>query len=367
MDGPYSRQLILPGFGPAAQANLGAAHLVCVGAGGLGSPALQYLAAAGIGQLTVVDGDTVAESNLHRQILFGAADVGLPKAALAAERLSTHSGCACTAVNEPITAANAAQLLSDADLVLDGSDNFATRYLVNDACVLLGKPLVWGAVYQYEGQASVFNWPAFAAGETPKSPNLRCLFPTQPDAASMPSCADAGVLGTLAGTVGTLLATEAIKVLTGIGQPLSGRLWQYDALTCETTTLHFRPDPDNPLFTGAISAISADRYTDAACKPVPTLSPAEFARQAPTSFLLDVRQPWEHAAGNLGGQLIPLDQLPGRLDALPRDRPLLVYCQKGQRSAAAVHLLTEAGFATVYSLAGGIEAYDAFRAAPPVS
>ncbi len=356
----FARQLILPGFGPEAQRRLAEAHVVVVGAGGLGCPALLYLAAAGVGTLTVVDGDVVAESNLHRQVLYGPSDVGRPKAQVAAERLLALGAAEVHPIARHLVPETALALLAPATVVVDGSDNFATRYLVNDASVLLGKPLVWGTVYQYQGQYSVFNAPPFVPGTSPQAPNLRCLFPEQPAAESIPSCAEAGVLGPVAGHIGTQLALAAIRLLTGIGAPASGRLVAFDGLSGATDTFALPPDPANPLFTGAITALAPERYADASCPPIARgLSPGEFDvyRALPTTQLIDVREPWEHAAAHLGGRLIPLGSLPSEAHSLDPARPVVLYCQRGARSLAAAHQLAAQGFTDLFHLVGGLEGY----------
>lgn len=349
-------------MGPEGMARLAAAKVVVVGAGGLGCPVLLYLAASGVGQLTVVDGDRVALSNLHRQILFSEADLGELKAPIAAKWISSRYPVKCTATTEMIAPENVTGVFRDADLVVDGSDNFATRYLVNDACVLQGLPLVWGSLYQYEGSISVFNAPPFRRGMAPTAPNLRCLFPQQPSSDFVPDCSEAGVLGSIAGYVGTLMATEALKVLTGIGTTLCGRLVYYDGLTGSSTSFLLEPDPENPLFTGDLVAITADRYQDRLCNTAARkeVLPGELAQLLRADLgvqLLDVRQPWEHSADNLGGELIPLDILEQHIPVWDADQVIVVYCQRGARSRAAAELLYRKGFRNVSSLAGGIEAY----------
>jgi sulfur-carrier protein adenylyltransferase/sulfurtransferase len=358
----YSRQTILPGFGQAAQERLANSRVLVVGAGGLGAPVLQYLAAAGVGYIMVVDGDTVSLSNLHRQVLFSEADLGLPKADCAAKRLHPQfPDTLFTVFNTPITAVNAAELILAHDLVVDGSDNFATRYLVNDACVLLGRPLVWGTVYQYEGHLSVFNYPVYQKGGA-LTVNLRCLFPEQPAADSIPNCAEAGVLGAVTGWLGSAMALEAIKVLTGVGEPLAGRLVTYDAHSHRVNQFSLLPDAQNPLFTGAIDALDAARYLDTACA-VPDsqlITLTEWNRLLalhPSATVLDVREPAEHIAGNFGGRNLPLGKLNQQLGNIDRSQPVLLYCQRGPRSTQAARLLQAAGYTEIYTLAGGYAAY----------
>jgi adenylyltransferase/sulfurtransferase len=353
----YARQLVLPGFGPQAQQKLAQARVLVVGAGGLGCPLLQYLAAAGVGTIGIADGDVVDASNLHRQILYGDADVGKPKAQTARQKLlaqnphvqvNTHA--------EHLTQANALAIIGGYDLVADGSDNFATRYLVNDACVLLGKPLVHGSVYQYEGQLAVFNHPAGSG------PNYRCLYPTPPAADSMPNCAEAGVLGVLPGIIGAMMAQECIKLVTGIGDTLAGRWLVYDGLTGTQRTYAVTRDPHNVLFKAGFDFAAQD-YADTTCALPSELevSADAFAQlRMQGAWVIDVREPWEHAEANIGGRNVPLTQI----DSIAQDvnGPVVLYCKSGARSAAAAHrlrLLT--GRTDVVSLRGGLLQYNAVK------
>ncbi|GAA4353460.1 molybdopterin-synthase adenylyltransferase MoeB [Hymenobacter saemangeumensis] len=348
----YLRHLQLPEVGVAGQEKLRAARVLVVGAGGLGCPILQYLAAAGVGTLGIVDADTVALSNLQRQILYGPDDVGQPKAACAAHalaRLNPLVSCEVHAVRADLHTVRA--LVPAYDLVIDGSDNFPTRYLLNDACALFDKPLVSGAIYRFEGQVSVFNYQG--------GPTYRCLFPTPPGPDEAPDCNATGVLGVLPGLIGCVQATEALKVLLGIGEVLSGRLWVLDTLSFQSRTLKFRRREEQAAIT-LDTANKAD-YAEL-CHAAPArLSPGslrEMLAGPHAPLLLDVREPAEYAAGHLpGALLLPLSELPNRATELP-EGPLVVYCQRGGRSARAAALLREElGRAGVQELAGGYEAW----------
>ncbi|WP_092739996.1 HesA/MoeB/ThiF family protein [Hymenobacter psychrophilus] len=349
----YRRHIQLPEIGEAGQLKLKAARVLVVGAGGLGCPVLQYLAAAGVGTLGIVDADVVDESNLHRQILYGPADVGRSKAETAAAvvaRLNPLIGTEVHAVR--LDMGNVRALVGAYDVVVDGTDNFATRYLLNDACVLLGRPLVSGAIYKFEGQVSVFN---FEGG-----PTYRCLFPVPPGAAEAPNCSATGVLGVLPGVVGTAQATETLKVLLGLGEVLSGRLWLFDALTFATRTLRFARRPEQAaLYLGTADPAA---YAEL-CQPVlPTLTAAALRRElaGPAApLLLDVREPHEYAAGHLSGAVsLPLSQLEARAAEVPATGPVVVYCQGGTRSVRAVALLQEGlGLRNLRSLDGGIQGF----------
>lgn len=349
----YRRHLQLPEIGEEGQARLLAARVLVVGAGGLGCPVLQYLAAAGVGTLGIADSDRVELSNLQRQVLFGNADIGEPKAEAAAraiKRLNPTVTCELHAGR--VNRANVEKLVAAYDVVVDGSDNFATRYLLNDACVSTGRPLVSGAIYKFEGQVSVFNYQ--------EGPTYRCLFPQPPSAAEAPNCDTTGVLGVLPGLIGCAQATETLKVILGLGEVLRGRLWVFDALSFQTRILRFPRHPERAL----INLQNAPQ-TDYAelCAAVPTnITAAELARllasEAPP-FLLDVREPEEYYQGHLpGATLIPLSQVVARAGLLPRHHPVVVYCHRGSRSAAAIaQLQTQAGFTNLQNLEGGIEAW----------
>ncbi|GAB2940779.1 molybdopterin-synthase adenylyltransferase MoeB [Hymenobacter coalescens] len=352
----YRRHLQLAEIGEEGQLKLRRARVLVVGAGGLGCPVLQYLAAAGVGTLGIADADQVELSNLQRQILYGPADLGQPKAATAArqvQRLNPLVTCQVHAVR--VGPANVRELVEAYDVVVDGTDNFATRYLLNDACVLLGKPLVSGAIHKFEGQVSVFNYRG--------GPTYRCLFPTPPGPAEAPNCDATGVLGVLPGLVGTAQATEALKVVLGLGEVLSGRLWLLDALTFQTRTLRFPRHPERSQVT-LLTADPAD-YRDPGCEAAPrSITAAELRRQlqsAAPPFLLDVREPAEFAAEHLpGATLLPLGQLAEQATLIPRHAPVVVYCRSGARSARAVQQLeTTLGFTNLLNLEGGILAWTA--------
>ncbi len=347
----YSRHLLLPEVGAAGQLRLKAARVLVVGCGGLGCPVLQYLAAAGVGTLGLLDFDVVDESNLQRQVLYTTADVGRPKALAAAARLGAQNPLVSLVPHQNVlTTANALALLAGYDLVVDCSDNFATRYLVNDACVVLGKPLVYGAIFKFDGQVAVFNYQ--------NGPTYRCLYPAPPAPGEAPSCAEIGVLGVLPGLVGTLQATEVLKIIVGIGDVLSGRLLVIDALGMRFQTLRFAAvsaQQQRTALEADYAAFCGEAPPDAL--PAPEISAAELrAWQASGQplQLLDVREPHEHARGHIGGRLVPLGQLAGALGALPADVPTVVHCASGTRSQRAARLLLENGFREVYSLRGGL-------------
>jgi adenylyltransferase/sulfurtransferase len=357
----YSRHLTLPDVGMEGQRQLKAARVLVIGAGGLGSPAALYLAAAGVGTLGLVDFDIVDASNLHRQLLHGTRDVGRSKLESARDRLGDVNPRVHVETHEArLTSANALDILRAYDVVLDGTDNFATRYLVNDACVLLGKPNVYGSIFRFEGQASIFA--------TPDGPCYRCLFPEPPPPGSVPSCAEGGVLGVLPGLVGTIQATEAIKLVLGVGETLAGRLLLVDALTMRFRTMTLRKDPDCPMCgTRAITELidyeqfcgtgNGDPEDDA----VAEITPRELAGRlsgggADADFdLVDVREPWEWAVAHLDrARLVPLGTLAGELRTLDPAREIIVMCRSGMRSADAARLMKAAGFRRVSNLAGGI-------------
>lgn len=364
----YARQLSLPGVGAEGQARLKAARVLIVGTGGLGSPAAMYLAAAGVGHLGLVDFDVVDRSNLHRQLLHGTADVGRHKVDSARERLAEiNPHVQVTTVPTQLTSANALDVLRGWDLVLDGSDNFPTRYLVNDACGLLGTRLVYGSVQRFEGQVSVFG------GD---GPCYRCLFREPPPAGLVPTCAEAGVFGVMPGLIGMLQATEALKLLLGLGQSLSGRLLLFDALTMRQRVIDLRRDPACPLcgtrelthlidydaFCGVGAPPRAPDAGTAPEAPIPQLAPAAFAEWygSERSFaLVDVREPYELDLARLpGAMLVPLGTLEAAAPTLPRDRDLVLLCHHGMRSQSAARRLRQLGFARVYNLAGGIDRWS---------
>jgi len=357
----YQRHLALAGFGPAAQGKLKTAKVLVIGAGGLGCPALLYLAAAGVGKITLIDADVVEVSNLQRQVLYAAADAGRPKAEAAAARLRTLNGLIeIVPLVARFTRDNAPDLVRAHDVVIDGSDNFATRYLANDACVMAGRPLVYGAIHAYEGQASVFNWRG--------GPTYRCLFPEPPAGGTMPNCAEAGVIGVLPGLIGTLQATEAIKLITGIGEPLSGRLLLWDALTMKTRTLRIAADPANHAITelppadyGATGVLTNGR------SEADEITAGELAGRIASVQLIDVREGGERVLGAIDPSVhVPLGELAEEtvagLSTLDRKQPTVVYCAAGARSLRALDLLRERhGFESVVSLRGGYREWNVFR------
>ncbi len=364
----YRRHLTLPGFGQVAQQKLKDARVLVVGAGGLGAPLLSYLVAAGVGTVGLVDFDKVESSNLHRQVLFTEDDVGRLKVEVAAERLRRQNPHVQLQIhNTKLSSHNALDFVQEYDIVADGSDNFSTRYLVNDACVLLGKVNVYAAIFRFEGQVAVFNHPN-VRGE--RSPNYRDLFPQPPLPGTVPSCAEGGVLGVLPGIVGSLQANEVIKVITELGEPLAGRLFLLDALSLETRTLAIEKNPDNPLtgmhptqttlmdYAQFCGEVGPDKFS----MDLREISVAELRRwqQEQRDFqLIDVREPHEHAAANRGGTLMPLGQLEQFVAQIATDRPVVVYCQSGVRSRRAVRILVQQhGFLDVWSLAGGLDAWE---------
>ena len=358
----YSRHLIMPEVGMDGQLKLKAAKVLCVGAGGLGSPLALYLAAAGVGTLGVVDFDVVDFTNLQRQIIHTTADVGRKKLDSAADKLlAINPNVNIVKFDTRLSSANALEVFRDFDMVVDGTDNFPTRYLVNDACVLTGKPNVYGSIFRFEGQVSIF---AMKEG-----PCYRCLYPEPPPPGLVPSCAEGGVLGILPGLVGVMQATEAIKLILGAGEPLIGRLLLVDALAMRFRELKLRKNPDCPAC-GAHPTIKALIDYNEFCgirgeeKPVETQMPSitvEELKQLRDAdkqpFLLDVREPHEYQICNLGGHLIPLNDLPKRVSELDSSREIVVHCKMGGRSAKAVDFLRQSGFTKVKNLTGGINAW----------
>ncbi len=364
----YSRHLIMPEVGPEGQRKLKAAKVLLVGAGGLGSPSALYLAAAGIGTLGLVDFDAVDESNLHRQVLYGEKDVGRPKLEAASERIrDVNPNVRVVQHPERLTSENALDVLADYDVIVDGTDNFPTRYLVNDACVLLGKPNVYGSIFRFEGQVSVFA--------TEGGPCYRCLFREPPPPGLVPSCAEGGVLGVLPGIIGTLQALEAIKLILGQGKTLAGRLQLFDALTMRWRELPVRRTPacpvcgDEPTVTELIvyeefCGLRQQRAEAAAAADgILEIGAAELRDRLEAGepiTLIDVREPYEWDIANLGdrgARLIPLGELPDRLSELADAGEIVVHCRTGSRSARALGLLRDAGFQRVLNLRGGIHAW----------
>lgn len=360
----YSRHLLLSEVGVAGQERLKASSVVCVGAGGLGSPLLLYLAAAGVGRIGIVDFDVVDASNLQRQVVHGTAALGRKKVSSARDRvLDLNPNVRVDVYDEPLTSENALRILGGYDVIVDGTDNFPTRYLLNDACVLLGKPYVYGSIFKFEGQVTVFN---HAGG-----PNYRDLHPVPPPPGLVPSCAEGGVLGVLPGVIGALQATETVKLLLGLGTTLSGRLLLYDALSLQFRELKLRRDPNALPITALIDYVQF-------CAPHPNVTPVEAPLPAPFQpisvqdlkqkrdagwepYVLDVRKPHEAAIATLSftDRLEPHETVGNLAAELPRDRDIVVYCRSGMRSARACEALAARGFTRLFNLDGGILAWSA--------
>jgi adenylyltransferase/sulfurtransferase len=361
----YSRHLILPEVGMEGQQKLKAARVLCVGTGGLGSPLALYLTAAGIGTLGLVDFDVVDASNLQRQIIHSTKDIGRKKIDSAEEKLKALNPAIHIVKHETmLSSANALEIIKDYDIVADGTDNFPTRYLVNDACVLLNKPNAYGSIFRFEGQASVF------ATET--GPCYRCLYPEPPPPGLVPSCAEGGVLGILPGLVGVIQATEVIKLILGKGEPLIGRLLLVDALSMRFRELKLRKNPECPVcgthptvtklidyeqFCGIMPETPQDKNMK---NGIPQLSVKEYKSRIDRGddlFLLDVRESYEYQIAQIGGTLIPQNDVPNRLAEIPRDKEIVVQCRSGARSQRIAELLKQQGYTQVVNLAGGILAW----------
>ena len=356
----YSRHLIMPEVTSEGQNRLKAARVLCIGAGGLGSPAALYLAAAGVGTLGIVDFDDVDLSNLQRQILHGTKDIGRGKLESARDRLRDINPQIETELHKcRFSSENASQLVAKYDVVVDGSDNFPTRYLSNDVCVFAHKPNVYGSVFRFEGQTTVFA-PHLGG------PCYRCLFPEPPPPDSVPNCAQAGVLGVLPGIIGMLQAIETLKLILGIGESLVGRLLHFDALKVKFRELNLRRDPQCPVCgenPTIFSPIDYEQFCAASDEgAIPEMSPHELKRRmdAGEPFeLIDVREPFEYEIARIdGATLIPLGEIFERLDELSGEQPIVVHCHSGKRSAQAVGLLQQHGFTKVYNLEGGIDAWS---------
>ena len=358
----YSRHLIMPEVGMEGQLKLKSAKVLCIGTGGLGSPLALYLAAAGVGTLGLVDFDVVDYTNLQRQIIHSTADVGRKKLDSAAEKLQAiNPFVEIRKFDTRLSSDNALDLFQDFDIIADGTDNFPTRYLVNDACVLTGKPNVYGSIFRFEGQASVFA--------TEQGPCYRCLYPEPPPPGLVPSCAEGGVLGILPGLVGIIQATEVMKMILGTGDPLIGRLLLVDALGMKFRELKLRKNPECPVC-GTHRTITKLIDYDQFCgirgeeKPVEAGIPEMSVEQLKSKldagddlFILDVREPHEYQISNLGGHLIPLNDLPKRVNELDSSREIVAHCKMGGRSAKAVAFLQQAGFKKIHNLTGGINAW----------
>lgn len=349
----YSRQILLPEFGIEGQQKLLNSKVLVIGAGGLGSPVLLYLAAAGVGKIGIVDFDVVDESNLQRQVLYTTNDIGKPKAATAAEKIKAlNPAIEVQIFNAFIASSNALQIISEFDLVIDGSDNLPTRYLVNDACLLLNKTLIYGAIFQFEGQVSVFNQ---ALPNNLRGPNYRDLFPTPPPPEMVPSCSEGGVLGVLPGIIGSMMANEAIKIIAGIGTTLSGRLLIFDALDFTTRYLKISANPKAEKITGLIDYeqfCNPQHQQDSSFE----LEPIEANRLLDKKQIqiIDVREPFEFNTSNIGGKNIPLSKIDDELKNISANDSLLLVCKSGSRSRKALTRLKELGFNNLKNLKGGL-------------
>lgn len=343
----YSRHLLLPEVGKEGQQRLKTAHVLVCGAGGLGAPALMYLAAAGVGDIGVAEFDTVERSNLQRQIIYADSDVGKPKADRAVTRLrELNPDISLTVHGDRLSQDNVENIVKQYDVIVDGTDNFSTRYLLSDAAILANKPYVYGSIYRFDGQASVFK---------SQGPCYRCLFPVPPAPDAIPNCAEGGVLGVLAGTIGSIQATECLKLILGCGESLHGRLLLYDALSMQFDVLSISKDPKCPLC-GDNASIKKPVETIVMCssREVPP-EQFEHLRFKDNCQLIDVRNPAEYNMGHLPeARLIPLPELESSLTQLDPQQIILVYCRSGMRSGQAAELLTKRGFSRVYSLAGGL-------------
>ena len=360
----YSRHLIMPEVGMQGQLKLKQAKVLLVGTGGLGAPLGLYLAAAGVGRIGLVDFDTVDYTNLQRQVLFGTSDVGRPKIDAAAGHLrNLNPEIQVDQFETRLTSENALDILKDYDIVVDGTDNFPTRYLVNDACVLLGKPNVYGSIFRFEGQITVFGYPG--------GPCYRCLYPEPPPPGLVPSCAEGGVLGVLPGIVGTIQAAETLKLIIGVGEPLIGRLLLFDALSMTFRALKLRKNPqcpvcgEHPVVTKLIdyAEFCGIRGEEAPVSnlTVPEIAPRDLKSRLDRGddlFILDVREPHEYQICNLQGTLIPLGELSRRVNELDSSREIVAHCRSGKRSAEAVEFLRNAGFRKIWNLKGGILAWS---------
>lgn len=354
----YNRQILLPEFGEEGQEKLKKARILVIGSGGLGSPVLLYLAAAGVGTLGIVEDDNIALSNLQRQILYSSDKVGRSKIQEAGRRLKALNPLVTIITHEVrLSARNAIALLKQYDLIVDGTDNFPTRYLVNDACVILGKPFVYGAIHRFEGQVALFNYKGSAT--------YRDLFPTPPPPEQAPNCSEAGVLGVLPGIIGSMQALETIKAITGIGEPLAGKLYILDTLSMQSRTLKIPKIPDAPVIEELIdyeafcginpsdkyagNEISYEQYLDLLAEP--------YINGEPSFQLIDVREEYEFNTYNIGGELMPLSELEEHIDKIRRDKMVIIHCQSGYRSQEAIELLEEKyGYTNLLNFTGGLNA-----------
>ncbi len=352
----YSRHLLIPEFGEDGQRRLKEASVLVVGAGGLGCPALSYLTAAGTGHIGIVDDDVVERSNLQRQVLYDEEDIGKPKAARAAQKLAKlNPHVRFTAFEERLTSGNALKLMAEYDIVIDGTDNFPTRYLINDACVILGKPYVYGSIYRFEGQVSVFNY-KFPDGT--RGPQYRDLFPKPPPPGLVPNCAEGGVLGVLPGIIGSMQAGEAIKALAGTGEPLAGRMFIIDTLSFETRIIklpknHGMKPPEKLIDYEDFCGLKAGGQPSV--REITAMALNEMMKKGQKFHLFDIREPHEHDLVNIGGAVIPPSQVARSTHLIPSGEPVILYCKTGVRSARAVVELQKAGFGNIFNLKGGID------------
>lgn len=354
----YSRHLLLKEFGKEAQLKLKKAKVLVIGSGGLGSPVLLYLAAAGVGQIGIVDFDVVDDSNLQRQVLFTIQDIGKPKVMAAKERLEQlNPFIKIIPHNEQLSSKNALSLFANYDVIVDGTDNFPTRYLVNDACVISGKPNVYASIFQFEGQVAVFN---LTDKEGNTGPNYRDVYPTPPAPGSVPSCSEGGVLGVLPAIIGSLQANETIKVITGIGETLSGRLHIFNALSFQSTTLKIKKNPhlapitqliDYDLFCGINTSQEMEKIQEITATEL-----EQWMNENKNFQLVDVRENDEYSAANIGALHIPLATVLERSEEIAKDKPVVIHCKMGGRSARAIEALQAQGFSNLYNLKGGITA-----------
>jgi sulfur-carrier protein adenylyltransferase/sulfurtransferase len=360
----YSRHLIMPEVGMDGQLKLKQAKVLCIGTGGLGAPLGLYLAAAGVGRIGLVDFDVVDSTNLQRQVLFGTSDVGRPKITAAADRLrNLNPDIRIDTFETHLSSDNALDIMKDYDIVVDGTDNFPTRYLVNDACVMLGKPNVYGSIFRFEGQITIFGYP--------DGPCYRCLYPEPPPPGLVPSCAEGGVLGVLPGIVGTIQAAETLKLIIGKGDPLVGRLLLFDALAMKFRELKLRKNPDCPVCGTHPTVTKLIDYAEfcgirgeeapVMATNIPEMTPRDLKSRLDRGddlFILDVREPHEYQICNLNGHLIPLGELSRRVNELDSSREIVAHCRSGKRSADAVEFLQKAGFRKIWNLKGGILAWS---------
>jgi molybdopterin/thiamine biosynthesis adenylyltransferase/rhodanese-related sulfurtransferase len=354
----YNRHIIIPDFGIEAQQKLKAAKVLVIGSGGLGSPLLLYLAAAGVGTIGIVDFDTVDQSNLQRQVLFGISEVGKPKVEAAKARLeSLNPYIQINTYNTQLTSKNALELIHQYDVVADGTDNFPTRYLVNDASVIAGKPNVYASIFQFEGQVSVFN---YTDKNGKLGPNYRDLYPTPPPPGLVPNCSDSGVLGVLPGIIGSIQASEVIKVITGVGEPLSGRFFVFDALSFETRILKISKRTDTPEIKELIDyeQFCGIKAVERKIKEITVEEFLAWQSSGQDIQVIDVREPAEYEEVNINALLIPLGTVSNRANEIEKNKKVVVHCKLGGRSAKAIRELEEKfGFQNLYNLKGGITAY----------